>query len=274
MAVSSDVYFSNSIVGQPMTGTDIDIYEANTSPKYAIGFGFTRADGNKFRYCHFGLLTTTPGLLVATDISESYAPDSGGAVTVTASPNVYLGKYNGERVNCNAIGSRYMMLTVTATADEFAGGYVIVTSGTGYGWTYRIKGNTISGTGASTESLFELDSPIVVALDCTQTALTLVGSLYANVEAATATDKPVVGATMSCVSTGGYGWICTHGVVAVKQGANLTGDGYMACLDTNVAGAVRPLNTIGSSSSITPIIGYYLRAASVSNFSTIYLTLE
>jgi len=275
MAVSTDVYFSNSIVGQAMAGTDIDVYSAHTSPKYAIGFGFQRADGNKFRYCHFGLLTTTPGLLVATDVSESSAPNSPGAVTVTAAPPTAVTTIGQERVKANAIGSRYMQLTITPTADQFLGGYLIVTSGTGYGWTYRIMGNTISGTPASTSATFELDAPITVALDGTQTAVTIVGCPYSNVEAATSTDKLVVGATMSCVSTGGYGWVCTHGVVGVLQGANVTGDGYAACLDTNVAGAVRPLQpSVVSSSSLTPIVGYYVGAASVSNFSTIYLTLE
>ena len=71
MAVSSSSYFSNSIVGQPQVGADIDIYESSTSPKYAVGFGFTRADGCKYRYAHFGA-TTNRGVMVSTDLSETY----------------------------------------------------------------------------------------------------------------------------------------------------------------------------------------------------------
>ena len=69
MAVSSSSFFSNAIVGTPQVGADIDVYGSSTSPKFAVGFGFTRADGSKYRYSHFGAATNR-GLCVSTDVSE------------------------------------------------------------------------------------------------------------------------------------------------------------------------------------------------------------
>jgi hypothetical protein len=102
----------------------------------------------------------------------------------------------------------------------------------------------------------------------------VIGCPYANVESATTTDPLVIGATMSCVSTGGYGWVCTHGIVGVLQGVPVAGDGKWAALDTNVAGAVRMASAVATLSALTPLVGYYINAASASNFSTVYLTLE
>ena len=72
MAVSSSSYFNNAIVGQPQVGGDVDITETHTSPKYAVGQLWTRSDGAKFAYAHFGA-TTTQGRLCSQDISESGA---------------------------------------------------------------------------------------------------------------------------------------------------------------------------------------------------------
>lgn len=66
MAISTTGYFSNAIVGQPQAGADIDIHEVNSTPKFALGFGFTRSDGNKYRYVQLSAATSA-GTLVSYD---------------------------------------------------------------------------------------------------------------------------------------------------------------------------------------------------------------
>jgi hypothetical protein len=60
--------------------------------------------------------------------------------------------------------------TITATADMFAGGYIITTDDTGEGKTYRIRGNTASGTPAATYTRLELYDKLQSALDATTDA--------------------------------------------------------------------------------------------------------
>ena len=50
MAVASNTnYYSNAIVGVPQVGSDINIHQLDSTPKFAVGYGFERADGAKFR---------------------------------------------------------------------------------------------------------------------------------------------------------------------------------------------------------------------------------
>ena len=46
MTLPSAQYFSNAIVGQMQVGADVNLYRQDTAPKYAVGQGFTRGDGN------------------------------------------------------------------------------------------------------------------------------------------------------------------------------------------------------------------------------------
>jgi len=272
MAFTTSNYFSNSLVGQPGLGTDINIYDVHTSPKYAVGFGFTRADGNKFRYTHFGAMTSQTGLVMANDFSGSTAPASG--VSVTAVDPGSTTALAGELAKSNTKGSRFVQLTITASAQQFNGGYLIVTSGTGYGFTYRIKANTVSGTPASTSSTFEIDGTLQAALSGTASAATVVGCQYSNLKTCDTTDFTPVGVSCACVSADGYGWIQTHGVVGIVTAAAVPVKGIVVA-STDTAGTVATLQVnTATALSAGPIIGNVIAPAAVANLSTIYLTLE
>ena len=184
MAVSTDAYFSNSVVGHMNVGGNVDIYKIDTSPKFPIGQGFIRADGNKYRYGHFGAATGA-GLFVSTDVSESCMADKDNSITSPAAAFQMADENSG--VYPGAIGSKYVIIntsaTVTATADLFAGGYLITTDDTGEGFTYRIKGNTAKDDPATDYCRIELYDPIVVAMSATTDA-SIIGCKYANLEGA------------------------------------------------------------------------------------------
>ena len=272
MAFNTANYHSNSIVGIPQVGSDINIYDVHTSPKYAIGFGFTRADGNKYRYCHFGIMTSQSGLVMANDYSGEGAPASG--VTVTAVDPGSTTAQGGEAVKANAKGSRYVQLTVTASAQQFAGGYLVITSGTGYGFTYRVKGNTVSGTPAATSSTFEIDAPLQAALSGTATAATVCGSPYMDLKKCDTTDFDPSGVSCACVSADGYGWIQTHGVCGVLTGAYVPVKGPVVA-STNTAGGIEIIQFQTTTAlGCAPIIGNVILPSVVANYSTVYLTIE
>lgn len=270
MAVSTSSYFSNSIIGAPQLGADIDIYETTSSPKYAIGFGFTRADGNKYRYAHFGALVAA-GAVVATDVSESAQANLLQAGALVAN----LTKVDGETLNPNAVGSKYAQLVVTATADQFAGAYLNIHSGTGFGFIYRIRGNEATSARVTGNAHFELYDPIAVALD-SNSEIAIVGSPYANLEGATTTDAVPAGVAVTNVTASNYGWICTHGVTSVLQDVTIGTIGKPVKLSSNTTAAVSCVaDATSSTTQMTfPLLGHVLQAGTSAGYSVIFLQLE
>lgn len=274
MALSTSSYFSNSIQGQPGLGADIDLYSSESNPKYAVGFGFTRGDGNKYRYCHFGALANR-GNAVAKLVSETNVAkieNVGAVLTNRAKPE-------GNGILTNAIGSRYMQLVITATADQFAGGYVTVTTGAGAGFTYRIKGNTATSAGnpVTGNILTELYDPIQVAID-SNSDIVIAGSSYADLHPATtvtAGAATVVGVTVTNNTAGNFGWICTGGVIGALQDAAIGVYGKPVGLSTTTVGAITVLSSsVTASGFVVQQIGQLVEPASSTDYSIINLTLE
>ncbi|MCU0614545.1 MAG: hypothetical protein MUD09_05615, partial [Desulfobacterales bacterium] len=164
MAVSSSSRFSSgTAVGVPQVAGEFNKFDLHKTPQYRLGFKVEDADGNVYRYAHFGA-DTNRGVLVAQDVSESSLGDSDNVIVASASCT---------DTTDGTIGSRYIDVTVgiyastTATeitADQFAGGKLITTDDTGEGYTYDIVGNTANS--AATIRI-QLKQPLVVAVDAT-----------------------------------------------------------------------------------------------------------
>jgi hypothetical protein len=274
MAVSADSVFSNAIVGQMMTGADVDIYQIDDLPKFPIGQGFTRADGAKFRYIAAGAATNR-GVIVAQDYSESSENDADQIIVAPSStyqmPDEPNGTYPG------SINSRYVIITLASvTADQFAGGYLHTTDDVGEGYAYRIKGNTATDDPVSGNFRLALYDKIQVALTAT-TDHAITGNMYANVETAgTGTDGLACGVTCaSLTATEPYGWVQTYGVATVlcdTAGAA----GGMAILSQSVAGSYTPgyLTATSGANLAFPRIGYIITPGDTTGHGVIFLQLE
>jgi hypothetical protein len=272
MAISTNSYFSNSIIGTPQVGADIDLYGADTSPKYAVGFGFTRADGTKYRYCHFGAVSAV-GKLVSTDVDEvqQLYIDNARMVALVAD----LVKKPGETLGPNVVGSNYIQVTLTTSADQFAGGYVSITSGTGIGFTYRVRGCTATGTPNSTDAYLELYDKIQVAVD-SNTGLQIFGSPYADLEIVDDSDDRIVaGVTVTNISAASYGWVQTRGIGTVLQGATLPVQGDSVYVSSNTDGAVvGTVLTATSTSQKFTRVGTCIMPATATYYSCVLIELE
>jgi hypothetical protein len=217
MAVSTTSYFNNAIVGQTQIGGGVDLYSSSTEPSFAVGTAFMRSDGNVFRFGHFGAATNR-GAAVATDISESCLADTDNAVIAPASAVAVA----GETMKPGAIGSHYFEMTLAATtADQYAGGYVVITDDTGEGYTYRVKGNTATDNPATGNIRVELYDRLQVALDATSD-VAINGCRWANLEGATTTDYDVCGVSMETQAAADYGWVCSKGVVGYLDSGGCT----------------------------------------------------
>lgn len=271
MAVSQNSYFSNSIVGQPQIGADIDIFDSTSNPKYTVGLGFTRGDGNKYRYCHFGLLTPA-GNLVATDVSESGRPKTENLMGAFAT----LVRQGNELMLPGETGSRYMQFTITATADQYAGGYIAISTGSGSGYTYHIRGNDATAAQITGQTIINLYESIASPISPTSDIL-LAGNPYANLEPVTAVDPVAVGVAVTGNTISNYGWICTHGIHGVLQDVSIGSIGNILQVSSNTAGAVMSTKTIATSAAaiaLYPVVGYIVEAGSSADYTMAYLTLE
>jgi hypothetical protein len=282
MAVTSDTnYYSNAIVGTPQVGADINVHELHSTPKFAIGFGFERADGAKFRYCQFGAATAA-SRVVSVDVSES-------AIIASIATNTGLASNTttavaGEAALPGAAGSHYVEVTATpANTQTFAGGYLGVTGGTGQGYMYRIKSSSATGTPSTSRCRLQLFEPLAVAIDTTSD-LSIIGSPYANLEAATFTaDALVVGVTMAAPSANSFAWVQTKGLALCLQDAETAVIGQSVFLSTATAGAVAAMDlvtvvntstSVGLESVNSPVVGYLVDNGASAGSSVVYLTLE
>jgi hypothetical protein len=271
MAVATTSYFSNSIVGQPQLGADIDLFDTTANPKYAVGFGFSRADGNKYRYCHFGALTAV-GQVVS---------KLSGETNLTKIVNVGATVGNNtdrasDAINPNWQGARYMQLVITASASQFEGGYITVANGSGSGYTYRIKGHTTTsdGTPVTGNIYMDLYEPIQSPLD-SNSDIIIAGSSYADLFPAntgTSGAGAIVGVSVQNQSAANYGWICTGGTIGVLQDAGIGTYGQAVSLSSNTVGAIRASGLL-TGANLTSI-GYIMEQGSSADYSLVNLTIE
>jgi hypothetical protein len=250
MAIKYNTYFSNAIIGVPQVGADIDINEVNTTPKVAVGFGFTRADGNKYRYCHIAAATEA-GYCVATD-SPLCTWLTANGVTAPASAVAVA----GDNITPGTAGSRYFELGSIAavSANQLSGNYVVVYGGTGVGYTYRVKGNTLSaaiGTGLTRVELYE---PLKESLS-TDSDLAFTGSPYNNLIKAISTagtNNTVAGIIAGSASANQFAWVCEEGIIGAYAAATLTAGSLVAIGAT--AGYVANWNPSATAATDTGVV--------------------
>jgi hypothetical protein len=194
--------------------------EVNTTPKLAVGFGFQRADGNKYRYCHIAAATEA-GYVVGTDSPVANWLTANG-VTAPASAIAV----SGDNIQPGNAGSRYVEFggLAAVSANQLAGNYMTVYGGTGVGVTYRVKGNTLSGAIGTGLTRVELYEPIKETLaadsDCA-----FVGSPYNNLIKITATAgtiNVVAGVICGSASANQFAWVCEEGIIGAYASATLT----------------------------------------------------
>lgn len=231
MAVSSSAYFSNAIVGVPQAGGDMNIYQQDLSPKFAIGTKFERQDGCVFRYAHFGAACSR-GQIVTPDLLESAVFYTANCLMATASAFQQTMERAGLYPNMS--GSRFVVAHLSSvTADTYAGGYLSISSGTGLGYTYRIRGNQASN---GTSCIFELYETLQAGCDNTSD-ISIAPSKYANLQPCISgtTDLSIpVGIACISISTA-WGWIQTKGLCGVSCASSLN-HAYKAIVSTLDAG--------------------------------------
>jgi hypothetical protein len=274
MAITTSAnWYSNSIIGTPQTGGDIDKHDLHKIARLAVGFGFQRADGARFRYCQFGsaitagrLVGSNSGTVVSiTAVNKVIAPATAVAIADTV-------------IRAGDVGSVFIEATIASVGvHQYAGGYLTVTKDTGAGYSYRIKDNTATGTPASGNIRIEIWDPLKVALDNTSD-IALVPSKYADVNIYSKSDTNVLGVVCTTTSDTYYGWVQTAGYVGVLQDAAIAtkkGIAMYASTATNGAVGVRAgASLTDTNADFFPMVGYLVQQGASAELSVINLILD
>lgn len=208
---------------------------SDSSLSTLTGVKFTSEDGRVFALVQVGGTAIASGLLVQ-------SPASIGA------------NHTGLTCATAAIGSTQIVVTAggtAITANQYAGGFAVVSAGTGIGQTLRIASNT-SATSSGTCTI-TLEDPLSVATAVADSKVSLTLPQYGGpngtyvsthgvvVSPTTATGR-TIGATVyplsaSTNTVASYGYICTNGPVAVLNDSG-TAIGLDVMPSSSVAGAV------------------------------------
>ena len=200
--------------------TSSDLKVTSTTNLETLGAVGATADNRLFRYVYtdatnglgIGKLGTAPAA-TANHVNRSLG---------SASPVAVGGKTVTVAVGATAV-----------TADQYAGGYLVVRDGTGKGQVLRVNGN--SSSAGSTDITVSLADPISTALSLSDSKVDLINPFY-GVVAATGLAQ-AVGVAPVTFAAGTYGWVQTKGIASVLADGVIT-KGYACVQSTSVQGAV------------------------------------
>lgn len=223
--------------------TPIDLFGVNggvtstdASLATLVGVKFDSADGRQFVLVQNGGTALVSGVMVQ-------SPASIGA------------NHTGLTCATAAIGATQITVTLggtAVTANQYAGGYAVVSAGTGIGQTLRIASHPAQSSTSGTVVL-TLEDPLSVATAVADSKVSLTLPQYGSANGATVSTSGVVvcpttltgrviGATISPIPASTstvptYGFIQTKGAVGVlNQGGTAIGLDVMP--SASVAGAV------------------------------------
>lgn len=200
-----------------------------------VGSKFETSDGRRFVLIQNGGTALVSGVLVQ------------GPVSIGAN-------HTGMTLSTAAIGATQITATLGATAvtaNQYQGGYLVISAGTGIGQTLRIASHPAAAL--STTCVLTLEDPLVVATLTSDSKGSLTLPTYGSANGAdfrtsgcvvcpTTLTGPVIGVTISPIAATtttalSYGFIQTKGFCACLNGAN-TAIGLDVMPGASVAGSV------------------------------------
>lgn len=232
---------------QVISGNALLVDEAN--PTHELGELAVTTDGRRFRYAQAGASN-----LVVGNLLQSPAEATGDQNLAVAAA---------------AIGATSITTTstVTVTANQYGGGYVVVTVTPGLGQIFRIKSHPAATAAAV---VLTLEDPIQTALT-TVSRIDLVNNPYDGVIQMPGTRSScVVGVAVNDITASQYGWIQVGGVANVLSNGALTVGSAIVAADN--AGAVE-VGANGTTEAFAPVGRAVTGVASGEN-GAVYLSLS
>lgn len=224
-----------------------DLFVSSSTQGTDLGAYAETGDGRGFRYALAG---TTQ--LVVGNLQQASAQS--------------LANMNNLAVSAAAVGATSISTTttVTLTANQLAGGLLLVANTAGTGFMYKIKSHA-AATAATLA--FTLEDSVVVALTSSSKIAVIANPYNAVIVNPTATTGPAVGVAIANTATSQYGWLATHGPAAVLAQGQLTAGSSVAA-STTTAGAVN------AATGTEQIVGYAMQNVATTDIGFVYLTID
>lgn len=225
------------------------LFSSSSTQNAEVGARAVTPDGRVFRYVKAGGTALVPGKLQ--QASAIVANHQNMAVQAAA-----------------AVGATTVSVTLgatAATANQYAGGMLIINDAAGEGHSYKIKSHPAAD--ASATLAVTLEDAVVVALTTSSEAC-LIANPYSGVivNPTTPTASPV-GVAIYPVAASQFGWIQTKGLVsALADGAITVGLGIAP--SQAVAGAVKATATTLDN------IGRAFQAGVDTEYRAVFLSLD
>lgn len=235
------------------------------TPQHDIGsLGFS-ADGRKFRYV--GVYPSAGG---ATGVPTGASLVSGNLIQ--SSPQITTHQ-NLTPSAATAVGDTTLTVTLGGTAayaNQYAGGYMCVSTGPGNGYAYLVKSHPAAGSGATLALTL---SDAIKVVTSTASRMDLIQNPYLGViqNPTTATGAPVgVAVNAIAAATDGtinYGWVQSFGVCSgLVRTTTAIGAAYMPSVTT--AGSME------TATAGTPVVGSAIAAGVTGKNSAIFVTID
>ncbi len=232
----------------PLALFNSDVYTSSATQQQDLGALGQTADGRRFRYVKAGGTA-----LVVGKLQQAIAEDTGEQnLTPTAT----------------AVGATSLTTssTVTVTANQYQGGFVVVTVTPGEGYMYKIASHPAATAAALT---LQLEDQIQVALT-TSSRIDLVASPYNGVvvNPTSATSAPV-GIAVFPITASQFGWVQCGGPATCLADGTVT-VGTQLDASNGTAGAVEAHAEAGVQASV----GYAVTGIATTEYGTIFLTIN
>ncbi len=230
---------------------NVNIFGASTTQEMELGAKAVSGDGSTYRYVKVGATALAAGKLydgpavIAHHINMTCAVAAAGATQIT----VTLG-------------------ATEVTANQYAGGYIVINDVDGEGYTYSIKSHPAAAGSATCVLTLDDGESVQVALTANSQA-SLVANQYNSIiiHASTSTGTSV-GVAVDAIAAGSYGWIKTRGVVSCLGDGTPAATGLPVAASATTAGCV----TLGTG-ALTPV-GVAVTATISTEYNPIFLTID
>lgn len=221
----------------PPIGVSIDLYNSSTTQTHQLGAKVVDRQGRTFRYAKAG-----GSALVAGNVLQAPAQITTHQAMTPSATAIAVGA--AKQTVSATLGA-----TNAVTANQYAGGFLVVSTGPGNGYAYEIESHPAAS--ASAACVFTLAEPLKVALT-TSSRVDLVPNNYNGViqtPVTTLTGAPVGVATFPAAASE-FCWIQTGGVAPTLV-AGTPAVGAAVVVPATAAGAV----VVDGAATATIVVG-------------------
>ena len=226
-----------------------DLSLNTASALHNLGERAVTPDGRSFRYCQAGASALVPGKLQQASAEVANHQNVTVATTAIAATSITV-----------TLGN------TAATANQYAGGWILISAGTGLGYQYKISSHPAAAGNATL--VLTLEDPILVATLVSDSKADLIANPFKGVilNPASASSAPV-GSGIFAITALYFGWIQVGGV------ANILNDGG-STVGTNVSASNATAGAVEAAVTAQAAVGIALTGITTAEYGAILLNLR